>query len=240
MSTCTPVSITFKRTDSIPSYIEQSCREIADYFSLKQNQTKIDLSNFCNVIKTSKRWTIQNLKNLLDGWRKIITKTISGKWVDLVYNAYSSCQSTKDIHKLRGMITEALVIAAHGGAKVLGMKEYGWGALVIISKDKKSAEVKYVCTKQQENDCSRRSTVDFGFWNGETALFYECKASPAGIGCKEVMYMNELRANLNKHKINHELMFMCPEDVVSVRQKLKKMGKEKEFIPIGYNNLFLE
>lgn len=238
MSNSTPVSITFKRTDKIPYHIEQSCRKIADYFSIKQNQSTIDLSNFCNVIKTSKRWTIKNLKTLLDGWRNIIIKTISGKWVDIVYDAYSSCQTTDDIHKLRGMITEALVIAAHGGAKVLGMKEYGWGALVILKKDKLSAEVKYVCTEHKEADCKKRSTVDFGIWDGKKAFFYECKASPDGIGCKEIMYMNELRTNLNSHKINHEIMFMCPEDVVFVRQKLRKLGKDGDFIPIGYNNLF--
>ncbi|MDX6045520.1 MULTISPECIES: hypothetical protein [Bacillus cereus group] len=238
MSNSTPASITFERTDIVPPYIESACKDIADYYSKKENQTSKNISNICRIIKQSKRWDKENLKKELDTWYKLAVRTTSKECVDLVYAAYDSCRTTKDIHKLRGYLVEALTIAAYGGSKVLGTDGYGWGALVKIQKEELTTEVKYVCADKKAEECKNRSTVDFGYWNGNFGSFYECKANPIRIGCKEIKYMVELGESLNEEKVDHKLFFMCPETADSVRIRLKKLGIDEQFVPIGYDNLF--
>lgn len=135
-------------------------------------------------------------------------------------------------------MVEALIIGCYGGTTLLANSNYGWGARVDINPPTQIINVKYQCISPQSNDCKRRSTVDFGYWDGYHGQFYECKAQPARIGCKEVPYMEGLKKELDQNRITHEIFFVCaaPRDEVQMRLE-EEHGLSPVYKPIGIEDI---
>lgn len=229
--------VTFKRTDSMSQELEDITKEFADHFKVKRPY----VPDFCRLIMTSKRWSISNLAQKLSDW-SVIFGSISGrnKMVKLVQRAFGLCKSDEDINNLRGALLEALVIAGHGGASILSMSNYGWGAQVIVNDSGNSKVVKYECptpTVPPDFSCKRRSTVDFGMWNGWSGKFYECKVQPASIGCKEIKYMDALSQELSSSGISYEMFFVCAESEEAVKMRLAEQGASSVYKALGYREL---
>ncbi|MEK6449718.1 hypothetical protein [Priestia aryabhattai] len=228
------VSISFNRKDSIPKYIEQATKDIADHFKSRRGY----IPQFCSMVQNSKRWNMRNITSKLQSWKQAFSRIAeTGGIIRIIESAFSNCNTDKDIHKLRGAIVEGLIIGCHGGSVNLAHDNYGWGAQVIIKKDSTNQEVKYVCTENKHAECGRRMTVDFGYWNGKHGKFYECKVQPEGIGCKEIMYMRHLADELAEHSISHEMLFVsaCPSDDLKIR--LEEWGLSPRFKAIGTSEL---
>jgi len=232
MSKGNPLLVTFQRKDySIPDYIEDVCKEIADHFKVKRRY----LHQFCSLIRNSKRWNMENLNLKLDEWTNLAKRIPeSSKFVALIQKAFQLCQSAKDLDHLRGGMVEALVIASYGGSQVLAKTGYGWGAAVTIDG---LGEVNYRCLEQKEQDCNNRVTVDFGRWDGHHGKFYECKVNPVSIGCKELNYMVELDKKLSDAEISHEIFFVCAETSDRVEMRLRELELNSSFKARGFDNL---
>ncbi|MHC8514498.1 hypothetical protein [Sporosarcina sp. ITBMC105] len=228
--------ITFERMDyTISSHVVESAKEFADLFKNR----KPYVTQYCSLIKTSKRWDMQNINDQLDRWVNRIER-ISGttKLVAIVKKAFEGCESNEEISDLRGAMVEALVIGCFGGSSNIGKKNYGWGARVDINlPSAKVEEVIYRCTNATNENCANRSTVDFGYWNGYHGEFYECKVQPASIGCKEIKYMEYLKSKLNTRGISHEVFFVCPEHSDEIKIKLDSFDLGPLFKPIGIHEL---
>lgn len=222
------------RTDSPPIYIEELLSEFSDHFITKRDY----FIPFCGLIQISKRWTLQNLDEKFSGWYEKFNRPGRKKITELVEKAFKKCRSDTDIHILRGLIVESLLIASHGGSKVLNNTQYGWGAAVIINKEAgKSELVKYNCPSANGTTCSDRSTIDFGYWNGNSGKFYECKVQPSGINCKEIKYMKKLQHELLANQISHELYFVCLESIESIKLRLEDEDCSPLFKPMGMREL---
>ncbi|MFJ7995459.1 hypothetical protein ACIQY5_25540 [Peribacillus frigoritolerans] len=210
--------ITFQRTDiSIPGHIESFAKEFADHFIVRRSY----VPQFCKLIQTSKFWNPANLEGKLSAWVRNFSRTPGRtKIIDIITRSFKSCQDKAEIDHLRGAMVEALVIGFNGGTRLLAQPNYGWGARVDINLDHSTIEVRYICTEAKDDKCHRRSTVDFGSWDGRHGKFYECKAHPFGIGCKEVRYMEKLKSELIINGISHEIFFVCAESTESIQMKL--------------------
>ncbi|MFD2618616.1 hypothetical protein [Terrilactibacillus laevilacticus] len=230
------ISITFKRTDHPPIYAEETAKNIADFFNIKQNL----IAEFCYLIQTSKRWTMNNLSIMINKWKKNILRLIDGDDLyKIVDNGFSHCQNDRDIHILRGAMLEGVLIGCSGGSKVLEKDTYGWGATVHIKDGKNINQVQYNCILHKNIDCKNRSTIDLGYWNGECGDFYECKVQPKSIGCKEIMYMESLREMLESHHIKYNLYFVCACPKVEVNMRLRDKELDRYFKGIGVEDLEL-
>ncbi|NRD78550.1 hypothetical protein HPT25_14395 [Bacillus sp. BRMEA1] len=229
--------ISFERTDfSIPSHIEQYAKEFAEHFKARRDY----VGDFCKLIFTSKRWEIDNIETQVTRWSENFGR-IKGrtKIIDIVKRAFLSCQNDDEISDLRGVMVEALIIGCNGGPSVLNHSNYGWGARVDINLPQQTIQVRYNCTDHLTSDCRRRSTVDFGYWDGNHGQFYECKAQPAGIGCKEVKFMEKLKSELSTHEISHEIFFVCPESTESIQMRLDSFGLRPVYKPLGIDEIRL-
>lgn len=228
--------VSFERLDySIPSHIEEISKEFADLFKIRRDY----VSEYCSLIKTSKRWDMSNVSDKLDKWiTKMQRYTGVRKFLEITKRAFESCTSKEEIDSLRGAMMEALVIGSFGGSENLGKDNYGWGARVDINIPNTPVEkVRYKCTLHQETDCSNRSTVDFGYWNGSHGKFYECKVQPMGIGCKEVKYMQHLKDRLGQHQISNEMFFVCADPTEEIKIKLTSLGLGPLYKAIGIQEL---
>ncbi|WP_342576453.1 hypothetical protein [Paenibacillus sp. FSL M8-0142] len=228
-------TVTFRRTDLVGKDMVDVAKEIADHFKVKRDYFR----QFTRIIQVSKRWRILNLDQSLSEW---ITRfgSLGGrtKIIGLVQRGFGLCQTDKDIDELRGILVEALLIAAYGGSKILNETRYGWGAKVYIQKGTGQTQVvKYQCRLNKEDGCEDRHTVDFGIWDGYHGKFFECKANPISIGCKEVSYMNHLRDVMGKNGLSHETFFVCPEDKDSIEMRLKELECSVLLKPIGVEEL---
>ncbi len=228
--------IGFYRKDVLPDYIEGFAMEFAEHFKSKRDY----FIQFCGLLQYSKRWTIDNLEEKLPLWCDRFLNPGRKKIVDLVIRAFRRCESDEHMEKLRGTIVESLLIASFGGSKVLQKTtNYGWGARVYINqKIGISEEIKYKCPNVNHDSCKDRSTVDFVYWNGRHGEFYECKAQPKWIECKEIKYMEELQRKLHYNKISHEIFFVCLSDKEAIRQQLENAGCGPLFKALGARELF--
>lgn len=227
--------ISFERTDYVPSHIEEVAMKVAEHFKIPRDY----LPEYCQLIRTSKRWTIKNLEKKLLNWKNMFSR-VSGrnKIIEVTETSFIKCRTNEDIHKLRGVLVEALIIGCNGGADILKQKNFGWGAKVNINLSHGNIEVKYICNHPTNVDCFRRSTVDFGSWDGYHGKFYECKVQPDNIQCKEVQYMKKLKEELSNNNISHEIFFLCADSRDEVIIKLKSMGLNTvEFKPLGFEDL---
>jgi hypothetical protein len=227
--------ISFTRTDySISSHIEEFGKEFADHFNVRRDY----VGDYCKLISTSKRWKITTIQNQVDRWGNNFGR-IPGrtKIIDLVKRAFLSCVDGSEIDDLRGVMVEALIIGCNGGSGILVNQNYGWGARVDIHLPTQTTQIKYVCSSPQTQACHRRSTVDFGYWDGNHGQFYECKAQPVGIGCKEIKYMEKLKESLTAHEISHEIFFVCPESTESIQMRLNTYGLRPVYKPLGIEEI---
>lgn len=228
-------SISFERLDRISSHIEEISKEFADHFKSRRPY----VSEYCSLIRLSRRWEIENLEEKLSEWiSKNEKRPGFSRLVDIVGRAFRGCTSTKEINSLRGAMVEAILIGCFGGSKNLNNPNYGWGARVdVISPDAPVDKIVYRCTIHETEDCSNRSTVDFGFWNGKHGKFFECKVRPNSIGCKEVMYMQYLKTRLNSHDISNEMFFVCADPSEAVKMQLEEWGLSPVYKAIGIKEL---
>ncbi|WP_371018943.1 hypothetical protein [Pseudalkalibacillus sp. JSM 102089] len=228
--------ISFTRTDfSIPSHIEQFGKDYADHFKTPRNY----VPQFCKLIQTSKRWEMANLQAKLKYWESNFSRIGRvEKIIDLVKRSFNSCQCDDEISDLRGVMVEALIIGRNGGSAILTKQNYGWGARVDLHLPTETVAVKYNCLTPQSQGCRRRSTVDFGYWDGIHGQFYECKAQPRGIGCKEVKYMQKLKHELEQEEISHEIFFVCaaPHEEVKIRLE-EDFGLRPIYHPFGIEDI---
>lgn len=228
--------ISFERLDySISSHIEEISKELADHFKVRRPY----VSEFCSLVKTSKRWDTNNVTVKLDRW-KIQMEKFNGskKIIDIVKRAFESCTTNDEISSLRGAMVEALVIGCFGGEINLSKTNYGWGARVDINViGEPVREVVYKCKIKKEPDCKNRSTVDFGYWDGLHGKFFECKVQPVSIGCKEVSYMKHLKEELEEHKVSHEIFFVCAEHSDEIKIKLEMYGLSPLYKAVGVQEL---
>lgn len=229
------VNLEFYRMDSLPKHIEDIAKEIADHFKVRRPY----IPQFCSLIKTSKRWNLSNLEVKLGQWETFFSRTQGTRGIiDIVKRGFNSCQNDIEIDKLRGAMVEALVIGAHGGSIVLSDRyKYGWGSRVDLLLKGGKVQLIYNCKHHKYPDCSRRSTVDFGYWNGQHGQFFECKAQPAGIGCKEVSYMQNLKSELSNRGISNEIFFVCAEHRDAVKIRLEDFGLSPVYKPWGIEDI---
>lgn len=225
--------VKFTRTDySVPDYIEEYGKKIADHFKTKRNY----LPDFCRMIISSKYWVIDTLDEQLATWSQRFGK-ISGrrKVIELVSDAFNTCKSSEDIHYLRGVIVEALVIGKSGGSEMLNRSNFGWGAKVLLN----GTPVKYLCTEKKTPACDNRSTVDIGIWDGRHCKFYECKVNPKQIGCKEIKYLKKLSEDCKNYEVSHEIFLVSPESQESIKLRLFDLGEcSILFKPLGIEQLY--
>lgn len=228
--------IIFTRTDySLSQHIINIVHELADHFKVRRSY----IPQFCSMIRGSKRWNMSNLNSQLGFWEQRMsgiegTRTI----IDIVKRAFLGCQSNEDIKHLRGAMVEALIIGVHGGTATLNDNRYGWGALVTLVLSSGPKEIKYRCHEFQHGiECCNRSTVDYGYWDGHHGKFYECKAQPAAIGCKEIKYMQELKTQLEANSISHEVFFVCPESREAIEMKLDTYDLGPLYKPFGAEDI---
>lgn len=230
-----PANVLFRRTDLVGEDMVNIAKDIADHFKVKRDYFR----QFSRIIQVSKRWRILNLNESLSLWVKRFD-TVAGrkKIIGLVQTGFGLCKTDEDIDNLRGIIVESLLIAAFGGSKILDQSGYGWGAKVYIEKATSQPQVvRYRCNLNKDNDCGDRATVDFGTWDGYSGKFYECKANPVSIGCKEINYMNYLRDMMKENKLSHETFFVCPESVDSIKMRLDEYECSPLLKPIGIEEL---
>lgn len=227
--------ISFTRLDSLPSHIEHVVKDIADFFTIMRPY----VSEYCSLIKISKRWNTSNLSEKLRGWKEMMSRRPkSTPMTDLVERAFNSCTCQEDIDSLRGAMVEALVIGGFGGSQHLRKNNYGWGARVDINKEGEPLQkVTYKCLAPKGPECFRRSTVDFGYWNGKHGKFYECKVQPDKIGCKEMRYMEHLKSELEKNKVSHEIFFVCADYYDEIRIQLDTYGLSPVYKAVGIREL---
>jgi hypothetical protein len=230
--------------DLVPRHIEEIIKEFAD--GLRRIR-RVDVPDLCRLIQTSKSWNMGNLREKLERWSVNFSR-VSGRnrLVELVSKAFYTCRSDEELTHLRGLLLEAFIIAGHGGSTVLADSKHGWGAMVNLTVEKGTFSIRYECptpTSQAECEkglreiCKDRSTVDFGYWNGRSAKFYECKAQPAGIGCKEVKYMQTLKQELEAHNVSHEIFFVCADSREAIAMRLSDKGLGPLYKPIGTREL---
>jgi len=178
--------IEFRRTDSPPAFIERAAIDFADYFA----QGKPNVSQFCSLIGSSRRWSIDSLPIELEKYRlNFGSRQGNEELYQLIYDSFVKCSCKEDIDSLRGAMLEALVIASYGGGSSLGTR-MGWGAKVSVrAPDGSKPTIRYRCSCNPfPEGCGDRATVDIGYWNGFSASLYECKVHPNYIGCKEYKY----------------------------------------------------
>jgi hypothetical protein len=132
-----------------------------------------------------------------------------------------------------------LIIGFNGGSKVLSNRNFRWGAKVDINLPDRNIKVRYRCTQLLTHLCGDRKTVDFGSWDGYHGQFFECKAQPSGIGCKEISYMQHLKKVLSDHSITHEIFFVCAESRDEVKLKLEGYGLSPLYKPVGVEDIQL-
>ncbi|MBY9079570.1 hypothetical protein [Paenibacillus sp. CGMCC 1.18879] len=230
-----PNYISFTRTDQVDEPIEGIAREFAEHFKVKRDYFR----QFCRIIQVSKRWRISDLSQSLSKWVSQFgaiggRKTI----IALVNKGFGLCKTDEDINNLRGIIVESLLIAAYGGAKILTQSNIGWGAKVYIENGRGTSQVvRYRCSAKKTADCGDRATVDLGIWDGYSGKFFECKANPVSIRCKEISYMEYLRNMMKVHGISHETFFVCAESKDSIRIRLDEYGCSPLLKPIGLEEL---
>ncbi|MED4455879.1 hypothetical protein [Metabacillus fastidiosus] len=227
--------ITFTRLDySLSQHVINISEEIAEHFKVRRDY----VPEFCNLIKTSKRWKIGKVDHYLDRWTTMLSKQPgTKKIIDIVTRAFKGCLDNEEIDHLRGAMLEALIIACNGGISVLNQRNYGWGAQVTLNLQNKVHDIKYICGNPSKPGCANRSTVDFGSWDGYHGRFFECKAQPVGIGCKEISYMAHLKAQLANENISHEVFFVCADSRDEVKIKLEEYNLSPVFKPVGIEDL---
>lgn len=226
--------ISFRRTDILPSDIEDIAKEFANHFVTRKKQ----ITFFCRVIKETKTWNMLNLHRRLEAWKNA-AKTINevGKTIKLVEKAFLLCQSDNDISSLRGAMVEALIISHYGGAKVLDDPERaGWGAKVYL-QNKRQQVIRYYCNQPIDEKCDDKATVDFGYWDGNHGKFYECKVLPRWIECKDKRYMENLNNELTRHEISHEVFFVCADSEAAIEMHLADVDIGVKLKPIGIRQL---
>jgi hypothetical protein len=236
--------ISFRRSDMLPGHIEPF---FAEYAERIRKMNRNHLPDFCRMIYTSRHWNIENLESKLSDWEQRFGKVRgSAKLIELVKRSFSECRDDNEINILRGLILEAIVAACHGGAAVLQNQQYGWGCVVVVrSSTDVIEEIKYTCNNPTPLDqldqcrdvCKNRQTIDFGYWDGNHALLYECKVSPEGIGCKEINFFNILKSRLNEYSISNELFFVCADSSEHARMYLEEKQIGQLIKPLGYREL---
>lgn len=214
-------NIIFNREDRLAAYLEDAVQEISNYFS----KQRLHIGNYLDVIKKSARWTVEGLDKDLEMWERQFLRASSEQNVneaiiDITKRSFKKCTSKDEINKLRGCILEAVLLGLFGGYEILQDSKYGWGASVAIEEE--TNKIVYTCPHPNGNECKNRMTVDFGVWNGRSGQFYECKATPEGIGCKEVEYMKHLKEELKNHSISNEMFFVCPTPITFIEMELEK------------------
>jgi hypothetical protein len=229
-----PGLVSFRRTDKIPEHIEETVKEVADFFKVRREC----ISQFCSMIKISKRWNSENLENKLSIWEGIFPKSNENKKiVDIIKKGFKNCRNNEEITSLRGALVEALVIGCNGGSRILSDRSYGWGAKVDIQKSTEVLKIRYNCSEYKCESCEDRKTVDFGFWNGYHGKFYECKVLPKSIGCKEISYMKNLKSVMISEKISHEIFFVCADRREEVKIKLESNDLSPVYKPYGIEDI---
>ncbi|MED4705223.1 hypothetical protein ABEU80_19495 [Bacillus velezensis] len=234
--------VKFKRKDYPPApHILDSIEKVSKHFETKRDY----IYEFCGMVQASKRWRVsRRLSDSLKIWKAQFIKDKPNRFeiADIIEDAFLKCTSDDEIDELRGGLLEALLIGIKGGG-VSSLNDYqsylnrGWGAKVYLTADNHTRGIYYECNKKETDGCTNRSTVDYGEWDGKLSNFYECKASPNSISCKEVMYMDFLRSELDKRDIAHNIHFVSAEAKLSVKLKLDSWGAHSSFIPVGYEDL---
>ncbi|WP_226047140.1 hypothetical protein, partial [Klebsiella pneumoniae] len=72
--------------------------------------------------------------------------------ISIVENAFLACQNDNDIHNLRGIMLEALLIGTNGGSAILNDLNCGWGAKVYVNNN----VIRYHCRSNPKpySDCA--------------------------------------------------------------------------------------
>lgn len=213
-------------------HIEIAVKKIANHFS----KNRYYINDYLDVIRKSKRWTINTLNNDLQLWEKRFKRANpdgTDKIIEITKEAFNNCKDENEINKLRGAILEAILIGINGGFSILQEDNYGWGASVSVQEDNSIFKIKYECINPINSDCHRRMTVDFGAWNGKHAKVYECKAAPDRIGCKEVNYMKVLKKELLDRDITNEVFYVCPSPNDAIQIQLDKFDLSPVYKTFG-------
>ncbi|KFI01988.1 hypothetical protein P8846_11285 [Bacillus spizizenii] len=225
------MSITFSRKDEIDSFIVPTTIKIADHFSVKREY----ILSFCHIVRLSSKWTIENMPKHLRFIKSKFTVFAGGEeLVKILDEAFSKCNDKEDIDKLRGSLTEGLLLGAYGDS-IVNSKSFGWGAQVNIKNGIATLRVKYRCPlhcDSEQPECVSRSTVDLGFWDGSYGEFFECKVRPDSIGCSEINYMKLLNKELSKRGLKHNLYFVTTDTSDSMEMKMKNKHPKESFFKI--------
>ncbi|MED4559852.1 hypothetical protein [Bacillus subtilis] len=223
------MSITFVRKDKIDSFVSTAI-EIANHFSVKRESCL----SLIKVIRT--KWSIDNIPKLLMLFKTKFSLFEDGQTlIDILEKAVSECNDDYDLNKLRGTLTEGLLLGRYSQS-IVNAETFGWGAqVVIMDKDGYPNELKYHCPSHNDEnnpECFSRTTVDLGFWNGEYGEFFECKVRPDRIKCPEMSYMKYLNRELTQSNIKHNLYFVTTDTLDSMRMKVKKDHPNENFFKI--------
>lgn len=231
--------ITFQRTDAHRDELTTAALVIAEHFKVERKY----LYHFSSLINNhSKYWNIKNMHLKLEEWLNKFPLEGANKFLKAIERAFNCCYSDKDIHILRGLMTEGLIIGKYGGIEGFcdNYINTGWGAKIIIANsENESKTVWYQCLDNKFPTCRDKSTVDYGCWNGYHGHFYECKVQPAFIECKDVQYIKELYRALSVRKLSFEIFFACLEPYESVELRLIDYDLNlTHFKPVGYDTLY--
>lgn len=231
--------ISFQRTDHHRDELTTAALIIAEHFKVKRKY----LYHFSTLVNShSKHWNYGNMHSKLEEWLNRFPIAGANKFLKIIEEAFNCCYSDEDIHLLRGLMAEALIIGKYGGIEVFSDSyiNIGWGAKIIIANSKsESKTVRYQCLDNKLPSCGDKSTVDFGCWNGYHGHFYECKVQPASIECKDVQYMKKLSSELIAINQSFEIFFACLEPCEAVKMRLMDFDLNlTHFKPVGYDNLY--
>ncbi|ATH94562.1 hypothetical protein [Bacillus glycinifermentans] len=219
--------VDFVRTDRVDQVIVPTVIEIAEHFSVKRSY----VITFCKVIRNSWRWTIKDMPKQLNIVRTTFSKFRDGglELCQILTNAFSTCSDKDDIDKLRGSLAEGLLLGAFG-KEILRSETFGWGAQVFVIDDSKKQGIRYNCPfAGSRPNCSHRTSVDLGFWDGKYGEFFECKVRPDKVRCKEMSYMKYLNTELSQRDIDHSVYFVSTDTLEAMEMSMEEQYPEEDF-----------
>ncbi|MED1024620.1 hypothetical protein [Bacillus licheniformis] len=217
------------RKDEIDSFIVPTTIEIADHFSVKRDY----VVSFCRLIRSSMKWTIETMPQHLNFIESKFALFPNGgkELVAILKQAFSYCKDKTDINKLRGSLTEGLLLGTYEES-IMNSKTFGWGANVIIKKGNRDWVVKYRCPFHDDEahpKCTSRQTIDLGIWDGSKGEFFECKVRPDNIDCPEMSYMKLLKKELDQQHLKYNLYFVTTDTLDSMEMKIKEKHPDENF-----------
>ncbi|MBD1370778.1 hypothetical protein IC620_00185 [Hazenella sp. IB182357] len=228
--------VTFERRDfPLPHHIESTASELIAYFKV----TNLYLPQICSMIQISKRWTIDTLHVHLGRWKQAFAKLKNtARLLATLESGFLDCRNDGEIHLLRGALLESILLGRYQSSIHL-RGSFGQGVQVIIHKDKERLPVHYQCNQKISKRCHDRMTVDFGHWDGKHGNYFECKVQPKGFGCKEVMYMRELKKQMEQAQLPHTCFFVSIFQSDELHIRLVNWSVQGFVVPVGISELKL-